>query len=192
MEADSVPYRASARGSRQARAAYDTLRCTFWWSSGVAWSTPTPHHPGAGSLTPAGSTVACACFMLLSCSPYADCTGASRCGARGYAPLHWSRNQVSNIPEIILGASPRGPKRSIGVPGCAHGSLFREEASPICAPQRSCKSSLWTKGLHARAVALSSGALSEATSCVRRCCPIGNRLARPRARHRAGCQAPKQ
>ena len=140
MEADSVPYRASARGSRQARAAYDTLRCTFWWSSGVAWSTPTPHHPGAGSLTPAGSTVACACFMLLSCSPYADCTGASRCGARGYAPLHWSRNQVSNIPEIILGASPRGPKRSIGVPGCAHGSLFRWAKRPPFSPP-SCRAS---------------------------------------------------
>ena len=106
MEADSVPYRASARGSRQARAAYDTLRCTFWWSSGVAWSTPTPHHPGAGSLTPAGSTVACACFMLLSCSPYADCTGASRCGARGYAPALEPKSGVEHSGNNSGGEPP--------------------------------------------------------------------------------------
>ena len=47
---------------------------------------------------------------------------------------HWSRNQVSNIPEIIPGASPRGPKRSIGVPGCANGSLFCARSVPHFRP----------------------------------------------------------
>ena len=47
---------------------------------------------------------------------------------------HWSRNQVSNIPEIIPAASPRGPKRSIGVPGCANGSLFCEASVPHFRP----------------------------------------------------------
>ena len=53
---------------------------------------------------------------------------------------HWSRNQVSNIPEIIPGASPRGPKRSIGVPGCANGSLFCEGKRPPFSPP-SCRAS---------------------------------------------------
>ena len=53
---------------------------------------------------------------------------------------HWSRNQVSNIPEIIPGASPRGPKRSVGVPGCANGSLFCDgKRSPFSPP--SCRAS---------------------------------------------------
>ena len=47
---------------------------------------------------------------------------------------HWSRNQVSNIPEIIPGATPGGPKRSTGVPGCANGSLFREVSVPHFRP----------------------------------------------------------
>ena len=50
---------------------------------------------------------------------------------------HWSRNQVSNIPEIIPGASPRGPKQSIGVPGCAKGSLFCERERPPFSPPSS-------------------------------------------------------
>ena len=53
---------------------------------------------------------------------------------------HWSRNQVSNIPEIIPGASPRGPKRSIGVPGCANGSLFCQGKRPPFSPP-SCRAS---------------------------------------------------
>ena len=52
------------------------------------------------------------------------------CSTLSYSKRHWSRNQVSNIPEIIPGASPRGPKRSIGVPGCANGSLFCESKRP--------------------------------------------------------------
>ena len=59
---------------------------------------------------------------------------------------------------------------------CKRVFVLRGEASPIFAPQLSCKSSLWTKGLHARAVALSSGALSEAASCVRRCCGSQGRV----------------
>ena len=41
---------------------------------------------------------------------------------------------MSNIPEIIPGASPRGPKRSIGVPGCANGSLFCARSVPHFRP----------------------------------------------------------
>ena len=41
---------------------------------------------------------------------------------------------MSNIPEIIPGASPRGPKRSIGVSGCANGSLFCQRKRPPFSP----------------------------------------------------------
>ena len=54
--------------------------------------------------------------------------------------------------------------------------FWRDLSVPHFRPPAACKSSLWTKGLHARAAALSSGALSEATSCVRRCCGSQGRV----------------
>ena len=47
---------------------------------------------------------------------------------------------MSNIPEIIPGATPRGPKRSTGVPGCANGSLFCDGKRPPFSPP-SCRAS---------------------------------------------------
>ena len=58
-----------------------------------------------------------------------------------------------------------------------NGSCFGEIlVSPIFAPPASCKSSLRTKDLVARAVPLTSGALSEATSYARRCCGSQGRM----------------
>ena len=54
--------------------------------------------------------------------------------------------------------------------------FWRALSVPHFRPPAACKSSLRTKDLVARAVPLTSGALSEATSYARRCCGFQGRM----------------
>ena len=54
--------------------------------------------------------------------------------------------------------------------------FWRARSVPHFRPPVACKSSLRTKDLVARAVPLTSGALSEATSYARRCCGFQGRM----------------